>query len=119
MADYSTWYPPVQQTLLCLSKLYTCVEHRVFAGLAQDAIAACTEAVQVQPLPLPISTQSCWSSQLGRSADAILNTTQNHRQHTVLSHSTCSFASQLFCSVHPIRLHGSCRSACLGSFRPT
>ena len=47
MADYSTWYPPVQQTLLCLSKLYSCVEHKVFAGLAQDAIAACTEAVQV------------------------------------------------------------------------
>ena len=47
MAEYSTWYPPVQKTLLCLSKLYTCVEHKVFAGLAQDAIAACTEAVQV------------------------------------------------------------------------
>ena len=47
MNTYGTWYPPVQQTLMCLSKLYRAVEHRVFAGLAQDAIAACTTAVQV------------------------------------------------------------------------
>lgn len=47
MNTYGTWYPPVQQTLLCLSKLYRTVEHKVFAGLAQDAIAACTTAVQV------------------------------------------------------------------------
>ena len=45
---YSTWYPPVRQTLMCLSKLYRTVEHKVFAGLAQDAIAACTVAVQVR-----------------------------------------------------------------------
>jgi hypothetical protein len=44
---YATWYPPVQQTLLCLSKLYRCVERRVFAGLAQDAVSSCALAVQV------------------------------------------------------------------------
>ena len=44
---YASWYPPVQQTLLCLSKLYRCVEARVFAGLAQDAVSSCTKAVQV------------------------------------------------------------------------
>ena len=44
---YTTWYPPVQQTLLCLSKLYRCVEARVFAGLAQDAVSSCAAAVQV------------------------------------------------------------------------
>ena len=44
---YTTWYPPVQQTLLCLSKLYRCVEPRVFAGLAQDAVSSCALAVQV------------------------------------------------------------------------
>lgn len=48
MNTYGTWYPPVQQTLTCLSKLYRTVEHKVFAGLAQDAIAACTAAVQVR-----------------------------------------------------------------------
>ena len=46
---YASWYPPVQQTLLCLSKLYRCVEGRVFAGLAQDAVSSCTKAVQVRP----------------------------------------------------------------------
>ena len=50
MNTYGTWYPPVQQTLICLSKLYRTVEHKVFAGLAQDAIAACTAAVQVRCL---------------------------------------------------------------------
>ena len=49
---YASWYPPVQQMLLCLSKLYRCVEARVFAGLAQDAVSSCTKAVQV-------SSRSC------------------------------------------------------------
>ena len=48
---YASWYPPVQQMLLCLSKLYRCVETRVFAGLAQDAVSSCTKAVQVGSLP--------------------------------------------------------------------
>lgn len=42
----------MQQTLTCLSKLYRSVEHKVFAGLAQDAIAACTAAVQVRESPV-------------------------------------------------------------------
>ena len=37
----------MQQTLLCLSKLYRCVEPKVFAGLAQDAVSSCALAVQV------------------------------------------------------------------------
>ena len=34
-------------TLLLLSKLYRCVDMRIFAGLAQEAVAACTLSVQV------------------------------------------------------------------------
>jgi hypothetical protein len=41
------WYPPVHGTLLLLSKLYRCVDMRIFAGLAQEAVAACTVTVQV------------------------------------------------------------------------
>ena len=48
LTSYTTWYPPVQQTLLCLSKLYRCVEPKVFAGLAQDAVSSCALAVQVR-----------------------------------------------------------------------
>jgi len=53
MNAYNTWYPPVQKTLLCLSKLYRCVEARVFAGLAQDAVSSCAAAVQVAKLSFP------------------------------------------------------------------
>ncbi len=51
---YASWYPPVQQTLLCLSKLYRCVEAKVFAGLAQDAVSSCTKAVQVCKVGMPL-----------------------------------------------------------------
>eukprot|EP00891_Asterochloris_glomerata_P005633 jgi/Astpho2/5633/e_gw1.00079.14.1_t len=44
---YSAWYPPVRSTLLCLSKLYGCVGPKIFSGLAQDAVAACTASVQI------------------------------------------------------------------------
>ena len=50
LESYKTWYPPVRETLSCLSKLYRCVEGRVFAGLAQDAVTACTSSVQVATL---------------------------------------------------------------------
>jgi hypothetical protein len=42
------WYPPVRSTLLLLSKLYRCIDTRIFAGLAQEAVAACTACVQVR-----------------------------------------------------------------------
>lgn len=57
MNAYNTWYPPVQKTLLCLSKLYRCVEARVFAGLAQDAVSSCAAAVQVTRLSHPRTTR--------------------------------------------------------------
>lgn len=42
------WYQPVPSTLLLLSKLYRCIDTKTFAGLAQEAVAACTASVQVQ-----------------------------------------------------------------------
>ncbi|KAK9825230.1 hypothetical protein WJX74_002000 [Apatococcus lobatus] len=44
---YPAWYAPVQRTLLCLSKLYRCVDAHIFSGLAQEAVAACTISVQL------------------------------------------------------------------------
>lgn len=32
---FKTWYPPLEKTLSCLSKLYRCLEQAVFTGLAQ------------------------------------------------------------------------------------
>ena len=45
-ALYRTWYPPVQRTLLLLSKLYRAVDAKIFSGLAQEAVAATTLSVQ-------------------------------------------------------------------------
>jgi len=47
LESYKVWYPTVRETLSCLGKLYRCVEPRVFAGLAQDAVTACTASVQL------------------------------------------------------------------------
>ncbi|KAK6945655.1 Conserved oligomeric Golgi complex, subunit 3, partial [Dillenia turbinata] len=43
---YKTWYPPLEKTLTCLSKLYRCLEPGVFTGLAQEAIEVCATSVQ-------------------------------------------------------------------------
>jgi len=43
---YMAWYPPVQQTLLCLSKMYRCIDARIFGGLAQEAVSAATATAQ-------------------------------------------------------------------------
>ncbi|KAL9679014.1 hypothetical protein QQ045_016867 [Rhodiola kirilowii] len=32
---FKTWYPPLEKTLSCISKLYRCLESSVFTGLAQ------------------------------------------------------------------------------------
>lgn len=45
-ALYRTWYPPVQRTLLLLSKLYQAVDAKIFSGLAQEVVAAATLSVQ-------------------------------------------------------------------------
>ena len=44
---YSAWYPPVERTLRLLSMLYRCVDARVFAGVAQESVAACVHLVSV------------------------------------------------------------------------
>jgi hypothetical protein len=44
--QYASLYPPVQSTLVCLSKLYRSIDARIFSGLAQEAVAACTHSIQ-------------------------------------------------------------------------
>ncbi|KAL4585571.1 hypothetical protein LXL04_010194 [Taraxacum kok-saghyz] len=41
-----TWYPPLEKTLSCLSKLYNCLEQAVFTGLAQEAVEVCSLSIQ-------------------------------------------------------------------------
>lgn len=39
------WYPPVRRTLVCLSKLYRCLEREIFQGLSQEALTACMDSL--------------------------------------------------------------------------
>lgn len=39
------WYPPVRRTVMCLSKLYKCLDATIFQGLAQDILAMCIQAL--------------------------------------------------------------------------
>lgn len=43
---FKTWYPPLEKTLSCLSKLYHCLEPGVFTGLAQEAVEVCSDSIQ-------------------------------------------------------------------------
>jgi hypothetical protein len=42
---HDMWYPTVRRTLLCLSKLYRCVEKSIFEGIAQEALAECVKSL--------------------------------------------------------------------------
>ncbi|XP_024973741.1 conserved oligomeric Golgi complex subunit 3 isoform X1 [Cynara cardunculus var. scolymus] len=43
---FKTWYPPLEKTVSCLSKLYNCLEQAVFTGLAQEAVEVCSLSIQ-------------------------------------------------------------------------
>ncbi|PIA43266.1 hypothetical protein AQUCO_02000593v1 [Aquilegia coerulea] len=43
---FKSWYPPLEKTLSCLSKLYRCLEPAVFTGLAQEAVEVCSASIQ-------------------------------------------------------------------------
>ena len=40
-----TWYPTLDMTLMCLSKLYRCVDTDIFDCIAQQALSACTKTL--------------------------------------------------------------------------
>lgn len=42
---HGMWYPPVRRTLVCLSRLYRCVERPIFQGLSQEALAMCIQSI--------------------------------------------------------------------------
>lgn len=57
---YRAWYPPVRSSLLCLSKLYGCLDPKIFNGLAQDAVHAATVSVQVSIFWTPSLSRHAW-----------------------------------------------------------
>ena len=42
---HGMWYPTVRRTLVCLSRLYRCIDRPIFQGLSQEALAFCIQNV--------------------------------------------------------------------------
>lgn len=43
---HGMWYPTVKRTLVCLSRLYFCLDRQTFQGLAQEALTVCVETIE-------------------------------------------------------------------------
>lgn len=39
------WFPTLKRTLICLSKLYRCLEKKIFEGLAQETLLMCVQSL--------------------------------------------------------------------------
>ncbi|DAZ93461.1 TPA: LOW QUALITY PROTEIN: hypothetical protein N0F65_006520, partial [Lagenidium giganteum] len=52
---YASWYPALEHTLLCLSKVYHFVNTEIFEELAQDAIQICTATLKMASADLMAS----------------------------------------------------------------
>lgn len=51
---FKTWYPPLEKTLSCLSKLYRCLEPAVFTGLAQARLSVTLLLPFCQKIPVHV-----------------------------------------------------------------
>ncbi|XP_026731351.1 conserved oligomeric Golgi complex subunit 3 isoform X2 [Trichoplusia ni] len=55
---HGMWYPGVRRTLAALSRLYRCLEKKVFQGLAQEAISLCIQSVDNATKQISANTTS-------------------------------------------------------------
>ena len=44
---HGMWYPTVRRTLVCLSRLYRCLELEIFQGLSQEVLDACMDSLEL------------------------------------------------------------------------
>ena len=43
---FATWYPPLERTLVCLSKIYVAVDANVFGSLAHEGVTLCARSIE-------------------------------------------------------------------------
>ncbi|KAK3872541.1 hypothetical protein Pcinc_022385 [Petrolisthes cinctipes] len=60
---HGMWYPTVRRTLMCLFKLYRCVDRSIFQGLSLEALSACMQSLSVASVTIS-KTSSALDAQL-------------------------------------------------------
>ena len=55
---HGMWYPTLRRTLMCLSKIYRCVDKAIFQGVSLEAIAACIDSLQAAALSINSTTSA-------------------------------------------------------------
>ncbi|EQC31504.1 hypothetical protein SDRG_10679 [Saprolegnia diclina VS20] len=56
---YATWYPTLEHTLMCLSKVYRYLHMHIFTELAQDAVSICTASLKMAAADLTAQKGPC------------------------------------------------------------
>ncbi|CAJ0954989.1 unnamed protein product, partial [Mesorhabditis belari] len=64
------WYPTVRRTVMCLAKLFKCLDFAVFESLARDLLAAC--CVSLDSAALSIAQMTGTESRRSRTLDSHL-----------------------------------------------
>lgn len=55
---HGMWFPTVRRTLVCLSRLYRCVNRNVFQGLSQEALSYCIQSLASAGLSIAANKSS-------------------------------------------------------------